>query len=111
MDCIFCKISKKEIKSEIIFEDDLTICFKDLNPVAPIHFLIIPKIHIASTSEINEKNSDVLARIFGNISKIALKFCHNGYRVVSNTGVNAGQSVMHMHFHILAGRELDWPPG
>jgi histidine triad (HIT) family protein len=111
MDCVFCQIIQKKIKSKIIFEDDMTLGFKDSNPAAPFHFLIVPKKHIASINEINEFNSSVLAKIFENIPKIAAKFSLKSYRLVNNTGAEAGQSVMHLHFHILGGRNLAWPPG
>ncbi|MDR1364915.1 MAG: HIT domain-containing protein [Oscillospiraceae bacterium] len=111
MECIFCKIFKKEINTKIIFEDDLTISFEDLNPVAPFHILIIPKKHIDSVNEINENNSIYIKQIFENIPKIVLKFNLKDYRIVSNIGPSAGQSVMHMHFHILGNRKMNWPPG
>ncbi|MDR2074341.1 MAG: HIT domain-containing protein [Oscillospiraceae bacterium] len=110
MDCIFCKIIQKEIKSEIIFEDDLTLCFKDLKPVSPVHLLIVPKIHITSLFEVDKNNSHYISKIFENIPKISMDICENGFRVVNNNGEDALQSVEHLHFHILGGRQLGWPP-
>lgn len=112
MDCIFCKIANKEIPSNIIYEDDSVIAFYDLAPQAPVHFLVIPKTHIKSADELSEQNSDVVAHIFAVISKIAKDLnLSNGYRIVNNCGENGGQTVGHLHFHVLGGRLLAWPPG
>lgn len=113
MDCIFCKIANKEIKSEIIFEDDEIMIFKDVNPVAPLHLLAIPKKHIESILEIDKLEGNLSARILKAISDIAKKMSMDkeGFRVVINTGEGAGQSVKHLHFHILGGRKFNWPPG
>ena len=108
-DCIFCKIVKGEIPSKKIYEDEKVLVFYDVNPEAPVHFLVVPKKHIQSVSEINEKNADVISHIFVVISKIAkeLNIDKDGYRVISNVGDNAGQSVKHIHFHVLGGRKLE----
>ena len=113
MDCIFCKIASKEINSEIIYEDDKIIAFNDLDPKAPTHILIIPKKHISSTNEIDETNKDIIAHIYELIPNIAKDhgFSQSGYRIVNNCGNDGGQSVNHIHFHLLAGRQLLWPPG
>lgn len=113
MDCIFCKIANKEIESAIIYEDDSVIAFNDLNPQSPIHFLVIPKEHISSANDINEDNKEIIGHIFCVINKIAKGkgFDKNGYRIVNNIGKDGGQSVNHIHFHVLAGRSLQWPPG
>lgn len=113
MDCIFCKIANKEIKSEIIFEDDEIMIFKDVNPVAPVHLLAIPKKHVESIMEIDELDENLTARIIKIISDTAKKMNMDkeGFRVVINTGEGAGQSVKHLHFHILGGRTFNWPPG
>ena len=113
MDCIFCKIANKEIESNIIYEDDSVVAFNDLNPQSPIHFLVIPKEHISSTNDINENNKEIIGHIFCVISKIAKdKGCDkDGYRIINNIGKDGGQSVNHIHFHVLAGRSLQWPPG
>jgi histidine triad (HIT) family protein len=111
--CIFCKIAKKEIPSEIIFEDDLILAFKDINPQAPSHILVIPKEHYPSLNEIPEEKKEILSHILMNIKRIAQQTgaSENGYRVVLNTGKNSGQEVFHVHFHLLSGRRMTWPPG
>ena len=113
MDCIFCKIIKKEIPASILYEDEKILIFNDLNPEAPKHFLVIPKEHIASVNELNACNSDVISHIFTKINEVSqnIKELENGYRVVTNCGENAGQTVKHLHFHVLGGRKLSWPPG
>ncbi len=108
MDCIFCKIVKGEIPSKKAYEDEKILAFYDINPQAPIHILVIPKVHIASVDEINEDNSEIISHIFKTIPKIAKEHAVNdkGYRVISNCGDDACQSVKHLHFHILGGRQL-----
>lgn len=112
MKCIFCKIANGEIKSDVIFEDEKIVIFKDLNPEAPIHILAIPKEHIESAEKITPINSAIVAHIFEKISELQndLKL-QEGFRVVTNCGETAGQTVKHLHFHILSGRKLNWPPG
>lgn len=113
MSCIFCSIVNGEIPSKKIYEDEKVYAFYDINPEAPVHFLVIPKEHIASANEINEKNSDVISHIFLVINRIVreLGIDKEGYRVVNNCGKLGGQTVGHIHFHVLGGRELTWPPG
>ena len=112
MDCIFCKIANGQIPSEIIYEDEKVIAFKDLEPQAPVHFLVIPKEHICSADELNRENSQIVGHIFSVIPKIAKDLAlENGYRIVNNCGSDGGQTVMHLHFHVLGGRLLAWPPG
>ena len=112
MDCIFCKIAGKEIPSKILFEDNEIIAFHDIDAQAPVHFLVIPKTHIASCGEISSANSFLVGHIFEAIAKLAKQLdLKDGYRVVTNTGRQAGQSVAHLHFHVLAGRDMTWPPG
>lgn len=107
MDCLFCSILNGEIPSTKVYEDDKIFAFRDIAPQAPTHVLVIPKEHISSIDEINRENSDVLARIFEAIPKIAkAEGLENGYRVVSNVGSDGCQSVKHMHFHILGGKKL-----
>lgn len=106
MDCIFCKIAAGEIPSSKVYEDELVYAFNDIEPQAPVHILIIPKTHIKSMAEINESNSAVVAHIFEVAAKIAAEKGIDSYRVVSNCGESAGQTVMHLHFHLIAGREL-----
>ena len=111
-DCLFCKIAAGEIPSNRLYEDDQVLAFYDIDPQAPIHFLVIPKEHTASPACITPENSAVVAHIFAVIAKLAAELgLDNGYRVVTNSGRDAGQSVGHLHFHVLAKRSLAWPPG
>ena len=106
-DCIFCKIAKGEIPSTKVYEDDLCVAFHDLNPMAKVHVLIIPKEHITSVAQINEENSYIIAHIFKTIPQVAnLLNLDGGYRVATNCGEHACQSVQHLHFHILGGQQL-----
>ena len=106
-DCLFCKIIAGEIPSSKVYEDDLVLAFRDIAPQAPTHILVIPKAHISSVSAINGENSAVVAHIFEVIAKVAAQEgLTGGYRVVSNCGDHAGQTVHHLHFHILGGRQL-----
>ncbi|MEW8956088.1 histidine triad nucleotide-binding protein [Clostridium sp.] len=111
--CLFCKIIKGEIPCSKVYEDDNVLAFKDISPEAPVHILVIPKEHIKSANEINEKNSQIVAHIFTVINKIAEEqgIKENGYRIVNNCGEHGGQTVEHIHFHVLGGRNLTWPPG
>ena len=107
MDCIFCKIAAGEIPSAKVYEDEDILAFRDINPEAPCHVLVIPKAHIGSMDEVNAENSAVIAKIFEKIPGIAKAGgARNGYRVLSNCGPDAGQSVGHLHFHVLGGVEL-----
>ncbi len=110
-DCLFCKIVKGDIPSNKVYEDDLCYAFYDIAPAAPTHFLVIPKDHIGSCGEIDPSNSAVVAHIFEVISKVTKDLGITDFRVVSNCGEQAGQSVRHLHFHVLAGRDMTWPPG
>ena len=110
-DCLFCKIAAGEIPSNKVYEDDQVYAFYDIDPQAPTHFLVIPKAHIGSCGEISSENSAVVAHIFAVISKVTKELGLESYRVVSNIGEQAGQSVHHLHFHVLAGRDMTWPPG
>ena len=111
-DCIFCKIAQKQIPSKIAYEDDAVIAFYDQDPQAPVHVLVIPKEHIASAMEITPENSAVVAHIYEVIAEIARREkLEKGFRVVTNCGEEGGQTVGHLHFHLLAGRNLGWPPG
>ena len=105
--CLFCKIIRGEIPSTKVYEDEQVLAFRDIAPQAPTHILVIPKTHIASVAELNEENAQVVAHIFATIAHIAeQEGLVNGYRVVSNCGPDAGQTVGHLHFHILGGHEL-----
>lgn len=112
-DCIFCKIIKKQIPCEIVYEDDKVIGFKDISPQAPVHVVIIPKVHVAGVNNLEEEHNEIIGHIFIVAKKIAadLGVADSGYRVVTNCGEAAGQSVGHIHFHLLGGRMLKWPPG
>lgn len=112
-DCLFCKIIKGEIPSTKIFEDDKVFVFADIAPTAPVHWLVIPKEHIAKLSDVTAENSAVISHIYEVISKLAAEHDEfkDGFRVVSNCGESAGQTVFHIHFHVLAGREFAWPAG
>lgn len=112
-DCLFCKIIGGEIPSNKVYEDELCYAFYDIAPQAPTHFLVVPKAHIQSVTAITPENSAVVAHIFEVIAKLAqeLGFAEAGYRVVSNIGEVGQQSVPHLHFHVLAGRDMTWPPG
>ncbi len=106
-DCIFCKIAAGEIPSNKAYEDDQVLAFYDLNPMAKVHLLVIPKMHITNVMEINEENSAVIAHIFEVIAKLAKELkLEEGFRVVSNCNAYAGQSVFHLHFHVLGGEQL-----
>lgn len=107
-DCIFCKIINKEIPSEIVYEDEKAIAFKDINPATPIHILVVPKKHIATLLDASEEDSNLVAHIYQIINKIAKEqgFANSGFRVIANCGKDSGQEVMHIHFHVLAGRKL-----
>ena len=107
MDCIFCMIVAGQIPSTKVYEDETVFAFRDINPQAPTHILVIPKAHIGSVAEITAENSAVVAHIFAVIPQIAAaEGLTNGYRVVSNCGADAGQTVHHLHFHILGGQQL-----
>ncbi len=111
-DCIFCRIAAGEIPSNRLYEDDQLLAFYDLDPQAPTHFLVIPKAHIASAAEITPQNSAVVAHIYEVIARLAAELgLEQGFRVVANCGPQGGQTVPHLHFHVLAGRDMTWPPG
>ncbi len=106
-DCIFCKIAAGEIPSKKVFENEHVYAFHDINPVAPVHILVIPKNHIASMAEISAENSQIVAHCFEAIAEIArAEKLEGGFRVISNCGSDAGQTVFHLHYHIIAGRAL-----
>ena len=112
-DCIFCKIARGQISSHIIYEDDKVIAFNDANPQAPIHFLVIPREHIESANYIDNNNSHLISHIYTVIPKLAkeLEIDKDGYRIVNNCGEFGGQTVPHIHFHVLGNRKFSWPPG
>lgn len=110
-DCLFCKIAAGEIPSKKLYEDELCYAFYDIDPQAPTHFLVIPKSHIPSVSAVDAENEAIVGHIFSVIAKVTKELGLESYRVVSNIGEQAGQSVLHLHFHVLAGRDMTWPPG
>lgn len=110
-DCLFCKIAQGDIPSKKVYEDELCYAFYDIDPQAPVHFLVIPKTHIQSVSQVTADNAQVVGHIFAVIAKVAKELGLESYRVVSNIGAQAGQSVLHLHFHVLSGRDMTWPPG
>ena len=112
-ECIFCKIASKEIPANIVYEDDLVIAFHDIEPAAPTHIIVIPKEHIESLNHIVDRHKEILGHIHLCISKIAknLEIDKKGFRVVNNCGEFGGQTVDHIHFHLLGGRQMNWPAG
>ena len=110
-DCLFCKIANGEIPSNKVYEDAVCLAFRDIDPQAPTHFLVIPKAHIASCAQVNEDTAALVGHMFTVIAKVAKEQGLDSYRVVSNCGEQAGQSVPHLHFHVLGGRDMTWPPG
>ena len=113
MSCIFCKIANKEIASNIVYEDEKVIAFHDISPQAPYHILVVPKKHIPTLLELTEEDKELMGYIYLVINKIAkdFGFDERGYRVVVNCKEEAGQTIFHLHFHVLAGRTMGWPPG
>ena len=111
--CIFCKIINKEIPSAVVFEDDYCLGFKDVDPQAPFHVLFVPKIHIGNITEINSENRIYIDHIIDAINTVTKSngVAEGGFRIVINTGKDGGQTVPHLHFHVLGQRALDWPPG
>ena len=114
LDCVFCKIAGGEIPADIIYEDDKVLCFKDLAPQAPVHVLLIPRVHISSLGDISgtEEHKELLGHLLSKVREIAaLLGLENGYRLVCNHGRDGQQTVGHLHFHLLGGRQMEWPPG
>ncbi len=111
MDCLFCKIAAGEIPAKKLYEDDRVVAFHDLNPQAPVHLLVIPKEHIESTAAIDDSHAALLGHLWTKIPVIARALGASEFRVVVNSGASAGQSVFHLHFHLLGGRAMGWPPG
>jgi histidine triad (HIT) family protein len=109
-DCLFCKIAAGDIPSDKLYEDELVLAFRDIDPQAPTHFLVIPKAHIPSAAAVTEENAPVVAHALCVIAKLTKELGVDSFRVVSNVGEQAGQSVFLLHFHVLAGRAMGWPP-
>ena len=112
-ECLFCKIIEKKISSEIIYEDDKVIAIKDINPQAPVHLLIIPKKHMSTLLDLGEGEKELIGQIYLVANKLAKEksIAQSGFRVVANCGLDSGQEVFHIHFHLVGGRRLGWPPG
>ena len=111
--CLFCKIAAGQIPSKIVYQDADVVAFEDINPQAPYHILLIPRRHIASMADLTAEDGPILVSLFTTAVKLArdLGFAEGGYRFVTNVGPDAGQSVFHLHFHLLGGRKFRWPPG
>ena len=112
-DCLFCKMIAGEIKPDIVFEDDEVLAFRDVNPQAPLHVLVIPKIHISTVNDLTPEHASLVGRMYLAAQKIAADegVAEPGYRMVMNCNAEAGQSVYHIHLHVLGGRPMSWPPG
>jgi histidine triad (HIT) family protein len=111
-DCLFCKIASKELDADIVLESDNVVVFRDINPVGPTHVLAIPKRHIASAMELTTHDGPLLSEMFEALANVAAsERLERGHRIVTNVGPGAGQSVDHLHFHLIGGRSMSWPPG
>lgn len=112
-DCIFCKIANGEIPTNAVYENELAFAFRDLEPQAPTHVLVVPKRHIANFGELTQEDGELMLALTDAIQAVVRLegLAENGYRIVANTGDDGGQSVHHLHFHVLGGRSLKWPPG
>lgn len=110
-DCLFCRIAAGEIPADRVFEDEAVIVFHDINPKAPTHVLAIPRRHLASAADLTDADGDLLAALFTAMRRVAKDGGLEGYRIISNVGAESGQSVFHLHFHLLGGRPMTWPPG
>jgi len=112
-ECLFCKIVERKIPAKLVQEDEHTVAFDDINPQAPVHTLVIPKRHVSAVQDLGVGDESLLARLLMSCTKVAaLKGLEkSGYRLVTNTGRDAGQTVFHLHFHVMGGRHMSWPPG
>ena len=110
-DCLFCRIAAGEIPADRVFEDESVIVFRDINPKAPTHVLAIPRRHLDSVDDLTDAEADLLAALFSAMRRVAKQGGLKGYRIISNVGAESGQSVFHLHFHLLGGRPMAWPPG
>ena len=112
-DCLFCRVAAMEIPADIVFEDDQVIAFRDTNPKAPVHILLIPRAHITSAASLTEANGPMLGHMFAVAAQLARDegIAKSGFRLTTNSGAGAGQSVPHLHFHLMGGRQMGWPPG
>lgn len=112
-DCLFCKMARGEIKPDILYEDDEVLAFTDINPQAPVHFLVIPKQHITTLNDLEPENAELVGRMYLAVKQVAADkgIADGGYRTVMNCNPDAGQTVWHVHVHVLGGRAMTWPPG
>ena len=112
-DCLFCGIVEGKIKGNIVYQDDSVVAFKDINPKAPVHVLIIPRKHVAGVLDLTAEDGALIGHIFAVAARLAREqgIAESGFRVVVNSGADAGQSVFHLHYHLLGGRRMTWPPG
>jgi len=112
-DCLFCKIINKEIPADLVYEDDKVIAFRDIKPQSPVHILLVPKVHIEKLLDLTEKEKDLVGHLYLVANKIAKQegIAEEGFRIVANCNPAAGQEIWHIHFHLLGGRKLNWPPG
>ncbi|MCS6893289.1 MAG: histidine triad nucleotide-binding protein [Deltaproteobacteria bacterium] len=108
---IFKKIIEKEIPADIVYEDDVCVAFKDINPIAPTHILIIPKKEIPTLADVDENDKELIGHILWVATRVAKEHGLSGYRIVVNVGKEGGQHIFHLHFHLIGGRSLNWPPG
>jgi histidine triad (HIT) family protein len=111
VDCLFCKIVAGEIPADVVAETERALAFRDVNPQAPVHVLVVPRAHVATAAELAESEPETLADLFLVGARVAADAGHESYRTVFNTGEEAGQTVFHAHLHVLAGRAMTWPPG
>jgi len=110
-DCLFCRIAARQLEAKVVFEDNKLVAIHDINPAAPVHILLIPKKHLGSLSEVSEEDVELLGHLQVTASRLARELNLESYRLVNNCGVSAGQSVFHIHYHLLGGRNFQWPPG
>ena len=110
-DCLFCKIAAGEIPADIVYQDETVVLFDDINPKAPTHVLAIPRRHLASVADLTDADGHLLAALFSAMRHVAGKAGLSSYRIITNVGAESGQSVFHLHFHLLGGRPMTWPPG
>ena len=110
-DCLFCAIADGEIPADIVHNDELVVAFRDINPKAPTHVLAIPRQHLDSAADLTDADGELLAALFSAMRRVAGEAGLESYRILSNVGAGAGQSVFHLHFHLLGGRSMAWPPG
>lgn len=113
MGCVFCQIAARQVPAAIVYEDEHALAFRDINPQAPVHILIIPREHITGPAEVSDSNAPLVGHLIAVAARVAQQegFAGDGYRLVLNEGRNGGQSVFHLHLHVLGGRRMTWPPG